>query len=255
MASFIALTCILLALGFPTFMLCITYPLNKKWALFWSNYITNRSSRIFFAILRLYRKFYFLGDKKSKENLPEQFVVISNHQSLIDIVVYLYYFLGHKVRFVAKDGLSSAPMVGKMLRSQQHCMIPRKGNMTHCMRELNKFGKRAASDNQILPVIFPEGTRSRDGNVGKFYSAGFRMLEETVNLPVVCCALDGGWKLADLKNIFSSLYKGTYRVKVLKVYDTPKSKSDYMAILDESKQLIENQLTYWRSLPEDSLEV
>lgn len=236
-------------------MLTIVYPFSKKAALFWSNYITDHTSRIFFAILKCYRKFYFLGDRESKKDLPEQFLIMSNHQSLIDIVVYLVYFSGHKVRFVAKDALGKAPMVGKMLRSQQHCIIPRTGKTSVAMKKLQDFADRVNEDKLILPLIFPEGTRSLDGNLKKFYSAGLRRVEDTVNLPIVTCALDGGWKIGKITTFFKNLYKGSYRVKVLKVFDPPEDKAGYIQILDESAELMQKQLDYWRSLPAQSLEV
>lgn len=254
MSSFLTLVCLLSAVGFPAFMLMLSYPFSKKLALFWSNYITSRSARLVFAILKYYKHFNFLGDKKSKEQLPQKFMVISNHQSLLDIVVYLKFFNDKKVRFVAKDALSKAPMVGKMLKSQEHCMIPRTGGAGIAMKSIDKFAKRVNESEQI-PVIFPEGTRSRSGELGNFYSAGFRRLEEGVNLPVAVCALDGGWKISKLNEVFRNLYKGSYRVKVLKVYDAPKNKEEEKLILEESHVLIKNQLEKWRALSSDSLEV
>ena len=227
-------------------MLCITYPLNHKWALFWSNYITNRSSRIFFAILRLYRKFYFLGDRKSRENLPEQFVVISNHQSLIDIVVYLYYFLGHKVRFVAKDGLSSAPMVGKMLRSQKHCMIPRKGNMTHCMREINKFGKRANSDNKILPVIFPEGTRSHTGKLAELKD-GAAYLAIKAGVPMVPVYIAGAYQIWPRTSKKPHPLDGLHRRKIRIYVGEPMNGADY----DNDAHKMTEALSNWMHQQEE----
>ena len=97
--------------------------------------------------------------------------MISNHQSLFDIVAYLKYFGGKKTRFVAKDTLGSVPMVGKMLKTQGHCMIPRHGSPSVAMSSIDSFASRVLQKKQI-PVIFPEGTRTRDGNVGQFYAAG-----------------------------------------------------------------------------------
>ncbi|MCR5218082.1 1-acyl-sn-glycerol-3-phosphate acyltransferase [Treponema sp.] len=253
MISIFTLLLAFAAIGFPSLMLCLCYPFSHKAALFWSNFITNRSARIFFAILKKYRKFNFLAGPK--DNLPEQFVVIANHQSLLDIVVFLKYFYPERlVRFVAKDALGKVPMVGKMLRSQGHCMIPRKGGAGIAMRSIEDFGKRMLVTKQN-PVIFPEGTRSRDGSLGPFYSAGFRRLEETVRLPVVLCALDGGWKLSRLGDILKNLHRGAYRVKILKVYDAPLNKEDEKKILEEAPLLIQEQLDKWRSLPESSCEV
>lgn len=252
---FTVITMILLVslLAFPTLMLTFSYPISRRLALFWSNYITTRSARLFFAVLRYYRGFRLLGDRESKEKLPEQFLVLSNHQSLADIVVYLVYFAGQEVRFVAKDTLGSAPMVGKMLRSQGHCLIPRKGGPSVAMRRLEKFGKRVIQRKQI-PVIFPEGTRSKDGNLGQFYSAGFRRLTQNTKIPVAVCALDGGYQLSRLNDFFTNLKKGTYRVKVLKVYDAPETKEDEKKILEESRQLIQEQLDEWRKNPKKSID-
>ena len=196
----------------------------------------------------------YLDDKSKFKDLPEQFLVISNHQSLIDIVVYLHYFRGREVRFVAKDTLRDVPMVGKMLHSQRHCMIPRKGSPTVAMKTLENFGAQVLEEKQI-PLIFPEGTRSRDGKLGQFYSAGFRRLVEATHLPVVVCALDGGWQLSRIGNVIRNLSKGSYRAKILKIYPAPQGKEDEKVILEESKSLIQAQLDEWRALPADSLSV
>ncbi len=254
MFSFITLLCLFSAVGFPTFMLCIVYPFSKKAALFWSNYITCRTAPLLFSIFRMYRKFNFIGDRENLKLLPEQFVVISNHQSLFDIVVYLKYFGGLKARFIAKDSLGKAPMVGKMLKSQGHCLIPRKGSPSVAMKSIDRFGERMIERNQI-PIIFPEGTRSRDGNLREFYSAGFRRIVECTKLPVAVCVLDGGWRISNMNSIFKNLHKGSYRVKVLKVYPAPSSKEEEKKILEESKILMQNQLDEWRSLPESSKSV
>ena len=79
--------------------------------------------------------------------------------------------------------------------------------------------RKLLKNNQI-PILFPEGTRTRDGNVGKFYSAGFRKLNESTGLPIVACALDGGWEIRDIKKIMKKKKNGSYRVKVLKIYET-----------------------------------
>lgn len=246
MLSFITLIALVGMLAFPTFMITITYPFSKKAALFWSNYISTRCARLFFAILKKYRGFTLDMDEESKKNLPENFILLSNHQSLMDIVVYFNFFDGLRVRFVAKDSLEKVPMVGKMLKSQGHCMIPRKGKNSVAMQRLDQFGERVEK-NKFLPLIFPEGTRSRTGQLGKFYAAGFRRLSETVNLPVVVCALDGGWQLRDLKSLMSKLKKGVYHVKVLKVYDKPASKEDEKKIIEEAPLLIQKQLDEWRN--------
>ena len=161
------------------------------------------------------------------------------------------FFPEYDVRFVAKDALARhIPLVSEMLRSHDHCMIPRKGGAAKAMKTIEDFGKRVVERNQI-PVLFPEGTRSKDGTLGTFYSAGFRKLVETTKLPIVVCALDNGYKINDLKHVFENLSKINYKCKVLKVYPYPETKEEQVRVLEEAKELVQRQLDEWRE--EDKL--
>lgn len=250
MASLITLICLLVMLFCPAVLNIIAYPVSYRWSFAISDYIVYVCAPRLFAILNCYRKFHFFGYHEHDSELPEQFIIVSNHQSLLDIPCYMNYFRRKKtLRFVAKDSLSRhIPVVSEMLRTQGHCMIPRKAKPMDAMRYMEKFGKKCLEQNQV-PVLFPEGTRTKNGELGKFYSAGFRKLTECTGLPVVVCALDGGWELRDLMKIMKNLKNGSYRVKVLKVYDNPKTKEEQQQILDEAKELIAQQVAEWRKKP------
>lgn len=227
------------------------YPVSKKLSIRISNYINVVLAPRLFAILYTYRKFHFWGYDEKKKDLPDNFIIIANHQSLLDIPLFMNYFRDRPVRFIAKDTLGRhIPLVSEMLRAQEHCLIPRKAKPMEAMRYISDFGKRVVERNQV-PILFPEGSRTRDGNVGKFFSAGFRQLTESTGLPVVVCALDGGWQLRDLRKLLKNLKHGCYRVKILKIYNAPKTKEDCNVILEESRILMQQQIEYWRQLPSD----
>ena len=249
MSSFLTLVC-LFSMVIPASIANIfAYPVSRKLSVRISNYIVRVLAPRLFAILRKYRKFNFWGYDDKKNELPEDFIIISNHQSLLDIPVFMKYFPDKEVRFIAKDALGRhVPLVSEMLRAQEHCLIPRKAKPMEAMRYISDFGKRVIERKQ-LPILFPEGSRTRDGNVGKFFSAGFRQLTESTGLPVVVCALDGGWKLRDLRKLMTNLKHGCYRVKILRVYEPPKTKEECNKILEESKLLMQQQIEYWRQLP------
>ena len=249
MSSFLTLVC-LFSMVIPASIANIfAYPVSRKLSVRISNYIVRVLAPRLFAILRKYRKFNFWGYDDKKNELPEDFIIISNHQSLLDIPVFMKYFPDKEVRFIAKDALGRhVPLVSEMLRAQEHCLIPRKAKPMEAMRYISDFGKRVIERKQI-PILFPEGSRTRDGNVGNFFSAGFRQLTESTGLPVVVCALDGGWKLRDLRKLMTNLKHGCYRVKILRVYEPPKTKEECNTILEESKLLMQQQIEYWRQLP------
>lgn len=251
MYSILTLFCLFGMVIPPALANIFAYPVSKKLSLKISDYILNVCAMRLFSILRAYRSFYYWGYDETKENLPDQFMVISNHQSLLDIPLFMKFFHGIPVRFVAKDTLGRhVPLVSEMLRVQEHCLIPRKAKPMDAMRYVEDFGKKAAERKQI-PILFPEGSRTKDGNVGKFYSAGFRKLAESSQLPVVVCALEGGYKLRDLGKILTNLKRGCYRVKVLKVFDCPKTKEECNEVLEESRNLIQKQVDEWRTFSSD----
>ena len=251
MSHFLTILC-LFSMVIPASVANIfAYPISRKLSVRISDYIVKVLAPRLFAILYTYRKFHFWGYDDKMSELPENFMVISNHQSLLDIPVYMKFLKDREMRFIAKDALGRhIPLVSEMLRDQEHCLIPRHAKPMDAMRYISDFGKRVVERKQI-PILFPEGSRTRDGNVGKFFSAGFRQLTESTGLPVVVCALDGGWKLRDLRKLVKNLKRGCYRVKILKIYEPPKTKEECNQILEESRVLMQQQIEEWRKLPSE----
>ncbi|MBQ9631047.1 MAG: 1-acyl-sn-glycerol-3-phosphate acyltransferase [Treponema sp.] len=246
MSSFITLACLIWMVTLPSIFNILAYPISKRISMFISNYIVKTLAHRLFVILECYKNFHFIGYKENTENLPEQYMIISNHQSIIDIPCYMNYLRDKDLRFVAKAELARhIPLISEMLRVQEHCLVPRRASAVTAMKTITDFGTRSVERNQI-PIIFPEGTRTRNGNVGKFYSAGFRKLAEATKLPIVLCALDGGWQISTLPKILTNLRNGAYRVKVLKVYEPALTKESQSKILEEAPLLIQKQLDEWR---------
>lgn len=228
--------------------LLIFYPFCHKICYKISDYIVSVCSRRVFTIMRVYKKFRLSFYKDNFEKLPEQFIVLSNHQSLLDIPIFMNFFKGRDVRFVAKDALSKSwiPLVGPMLKSHGHCFIPRRGGTSLVMQRIDSFSSRCLK-NKWNPVIFPEGTRSKDGKLGKFYSAGFRRISDSTKLPVAICVVDDGYKINDIQHVMENMHKINYRAKLLKVCPPPQTKEDQVALLEEAQALMQEQLDKWRN--------
>ena len=65
-------------------------------------------------------------------------------------------------------------------------------------------------------------------------------------MPVAVCALDGGWQISSIRKIIQNLKGGSYKIKLLKVYEAPTTKEEQLKILEEGKTLIGEQLRKWR---------
>lgn len=247
LGNVIILITLLSVLAPAAFALDFFYPFAHKICVKISDYIVRVCAPRLFGVLKFYKGFKLTFCEENKDKLPEQFIVLSNHQSLLDIPIYMCFFKNRDVRFVAKDALShNVPLVSPMLKSHGHCFIPRKGGASIAMKRIDSFAQRCLN-NKWNPVIFPEGSRSKDGGLGTFYSAGFRRIAEASKLPVVVCVLDEGYKINDILHVMENMNKVNYRVKVLKIYPPALTKEDQVNILNESKELMEKQLAAWRA--------
>jgi 1-acyl-sn-glycerol-3-phosphate acyltransferase len=174
----------------------------------------------------------------SGRELPKRFLLVANHQSLMDIPVCIALFHEHKVRFVAKRELGSGiPFVSLILRSQGHALIKRRGDAPQAMRSILHFARRCEREG-TCPVIFPEGTRSLDGTVGVFHTAGVRKVLAENPLPLVAAVIDGGWRIAKVKDLFRNLKGARYRVRILSISPSISKKKDVLEALERAREEI-----------------
>jgi len=97
------------------------------------------------------------------------YLVVANHSSWIDIAA-LYMALPVPLHFLAKRELANVPFLGWYIRAMGMVLVDRRDpRRAHATVELAQ-GLLAAGRSV---VSFPEGTRSRDGRVGRFKSGGF----------------------------------------------------------------------------------
>ncbi len=123
-----------------------------------------------------------------RENIdPDQsYVVVSNHQSNIDIIV-LYGFLGIDFRWVMKQELRSVPGLGAACAALGHIYIDR-SNHDAAVRSINDARERITDGTSV--IFFPEGTRSEDGRLKGFKKGAFRFAMDT-GLPILPVTVDG----------------------------------------------------------------
>jgi 1-acyl-sn-glycerol-3-phosphate acyltransferase len=115
----------------------------------------------------------------------ETYVFISNHQSIYDIPV-IFAALPFQLRIIAKESLGRFPFLGWHLRRAGHLLVDRK----HPDRAdiLNRW-RRLVADRLSL-IVFPEGTRSQDGCVGRFRAGSFLLALEA-GLTIVPLSISG----------------------------------------------------------------
>ncbi len=144
----------------------------------------------------LVKGFYLLGCKISFsgfEKIPDNrpLIIVANHQSLYDIPPVVYGFKKYYPRFISKIELSrNLPSISYNLRHGKSALIDR-NNSTQSVKEIFKLGQLIGEKRQAA-CIFPEGTRSKDGRVKKFMTAGIHtLLRAAPSAIIVPFVIDG----------------------------------------------------------------
>ena len=140
------------------------------------------------------------------------YVFVSNHQSIYDIPI-LFWALPYQIRIIAKESLGRFPFLGWHLRRTGHMLVDRRRPDRSAI-----FGRasRLMKDGLSL-IVFPEGTRSRDGRVAPFKGGSFYLALEA-GLPVVPLSVVGSRHIM-LKGRLAT-YPGRVRLVVHEPIDT-----------------------------------
>lgn len=195
------------------------------------------------SLFRNYRGFSVQFENCVGQALPERYIVVSNHQSLLDIPIIMDLLPdGRRARFVAKQELAwGIPLISLLLRTSGHCLVKRKGDALQAVRTVRAMAMRCKAEGTI-PAIFPEGTRSRTGALGVFHSAGYRKILEVEPLPILVVAVEGGWKVAKLRDFFRDFGKTDYSARFLALLPAPNGRKESLAALEKSRELIAKSL-------------
>jgi 1-acyl-sn-glycerol-3-phosphate acyltransferase len=113
-------------------------------------------------------------------------IFASNHESALDIWV-LFATIGRPFRFIAKQELFRLPIFGWYLRVGGHIPVDR-SNRQRALQSLAAAGDTVRAGTSI--VVFPEGTRSRDGRIQPFKKGPF-VVAKQAGVPIIPIAIAG----------------------------------------------------------------
>ncbi len=123
------------------------------------------------------------------------YIIVANHQSMLDVPIFGGLLFSNYPKYVAKKSLAKGiPSISYNLRAGGNALIDR-DHREQAQDEIRAMGERA-QQRGVSAVIYPEGTRSRDGSLSQFKPAGtMTLLEAAPDLAVVPTTIDGSWQL------------------------------------------------------------
>ena len=131
---------------------------------------------------------YLMGNVKKKviNTLNEQFatpaIVVCNHLSSLDILVIL--MLNPKLIMLTNKWVWNSPIFGFVVRMADYFPVTEEG----AEQAIDLLAERVRNGYSV--VVFPEGTRSKDGNMKRFHKGAF-YLAEKLNLDILPIVIHG----------------------------------------------------------------
>lgn len=161
--------------------LIVCYPFDKKRVVVHtiSRWITN----VIFGISPLMKR-----EVVGIENIDpkERYVITLNHNSMVDIICL--YKIPLVFKWVSKREVYRIPVVGRLLLMHGDIVINR-ASAKEAMQLVHDKGKEWLAKGASIS-IFPEGTRSKDGEIHNFKAGAF-ILAKDAGVPILPIVLDG----------------------------------------------------------------
>lgn len=176
---FVALTSIPLYLG-ALIIRIITYPFDRKLRLlhlytcFWGSSYTYLNPRW---------KIMVEGRNRARKGVT--YMIVSNHQSQLDILVAFKLFIHYK--WVSKAEIFKVPLIGWNMMLNQYVRLVR-GDKESIARMMKDAEARLAEGSSVY--FFPEGSRSPDEHVKPFKPGAF-ILAHKMKIPILPVAISG----------------------------------------------------------------
>ena len=182
------------------FILCLFHPI--QWLAFNLLGYPGHKKIVDYLNFSLTISMYALGSRMifiNRYEVPKDvpLIIVSNHQNLNDIVGIAWFMRKYHPKFVSKVELSKGiPSVSYNLSHGGSVLIDRK-NAKQSISALSKFGSNIEKTKHSA-VIFPEGTRSKNGVPKRFSENGLKVLVKKMpSSYIVPMTINNSWKILE----------------------------------------------------------
>lgn len=174
---------------------------------------------------------------KGRHNIKEKtsYVFVANHQGAYDIFT-IYGFLHHNFKWMMKIGLRKFPVIGVSCQAAGHIFVD--NSSPAAIRRTMATAERTLRGGMSV-VVFPEGSRSRSGKMGRFHTGAFQLAME-FQLPVVPLTIDGAYDVLPRGQWLP--HWGKVTLTIHKPIAPPVDEADRRRVSDMSAEAIRSSL-------------
>jgi 1-acyl-sn-glycerol-3-phosphate acyltransferase len=173
-------------------------------------------------------------------NPRNPYVVVSNHESFVDMLLISH--LPWEMKWLSKESMFKIPLVGWLMTMSGDVKLIR-GDKQSIMSAMKGCGNRLGKNVSVM--LFPEGTRTRDGSLGEFKDGAFRIAIDC-QVPILPLVVNGTREALQAETWRMNVTDA--EVRVLEPIPTAgMTKDDVPALRDRVRELIATELQSMRS--------
>jgi 1-acyl-sn-glycerol-3-phosphate acyltransferase len=170
--------------------------------------------------------------------------IIANHQSLVDILQVALMGRPMAPAYVTRTRYARwVPLVSATIRLLGCPLVDPKKDPRGALRAVRDGARE-------LPhglLIFPEGHRSRDGEVREFRTAGVEVMLRARRVPVYLVVSDGGWRVAGFLDLLYRVHLIDHEAELLGPFEIPEGSARLSDFIDAMRRAIVDRLAERRA--------
>lgn len=174
-------------------------------------------------------------------------LVLMNHQSVLDIPLVVASVEGAYPRIITrKRYLRWIPLISHMTRLYQYPVVDPSAN-AGTLRQMLDSIRDAARTTDVPLAIFPEGTRTRNGEIGRFKTTGLALILEQKPWTVYLLVADGFWQRAKMKHFLGGMAAIRGRMELVGPYEWTDAEADPAPFIREMREHMVRRLAEMRA--------
>ncbi len=174
-------------------------------------------------------------------------LVLMNHQSLLDIPLVVASVKDAYPRILTrKRYMRWIPLISHMTRLYQYPAVDPSAKAGSARRMFDEI-RDAARSSDVPLAIFPEGTRTRDGEIGRFKTTGLGIILEQRPWTVYVMVADGFWQRAKLKDFLGGMSGIRGRVELIGPFEWPDAGADPGPFIGKMREHMVRRLAEMRA--------
>ena len=202
---------------------------EKKWG-YYPGRVLGRIM-CFLALTRI----KIIGNENIDPN--KSYIFVANHQSMFDIFL-IYGYLNAKFKWIMKQEIRKTPLLGKACESMGHIFVDRSSPM-RAQKSLEEAKDRLLQGSNSV-FLFPEGTRSANGKIGRFKRGAFTIARD-LHLPIIPVTISGAYNVLPKNGWY--ITPGKITMTIHQPIDTTNLSDDNLnEMIDLVKNTIESKL-------------